>query len=155
MELPAGTVGGLLNWSRNIEVGYIPSTYHILPQGTISISKSSAGNGTFTVTLCRKGTTNAIKPYAFRLISLPTLATRHTQAGFVDIVYNTRMEASFLCNNECGNISNVREITYNGSNYIACDVLVNQYGSNKLYVVGIHNDLSEVMDVTGNFSELE
>lgn len=144
-----------MNWSRDIEVGYIPSTYHILPKGAISLVKDDAGNKTFTVTLCKKGITSTIKPYAFRLISLPAAAFSHAQTGFADVVYNTRTDASFLCSNVYGNISNIREITYNGSNYIACDVLVNQYGANKLYVVGIHNDLSEVMDVTGDFTELE
>ena len=146
-------MGALTDWSRNISIGTISSTYHILPQKTVEISKGDSGNKTFTITICKKGETD-IKSYAFRLISLPTMHFIHAKAGFADIVYNARNEASFVCSNICGNISNVREITHNGANYLACDVDVNQYGSNTLYIVGLHADLSEIMDVTGNFSEI-
>ena len=146
-------MGGLTNWSRDIFIAYDPSIYHILPQKAIDINKEDGGNKTFTITLCKKCTADLIVPYAFRMISLPSFSYSHARAGFVDIVYNTRAEVSFSCNSTCGNISNVREITYDGANYMACDVLVNQYGANALYVVGIHPDLGEIMDVTGNFTE--
>lgn len=125
--------------------------YHILPKRSITLQKLDAGDKTFTVTLCKTGNSSKILPYAFRLIMLPAF-NNHAKAGFVDIVYNTRSEASFLCSNVCGDISNVRRITYNGNGFIACDISVNQFGENTLYVVGMHNDLSEIMDVTGNFS---
>lgn len=146
-------MGALTDWSRDISIGGMSSTYHILPQKTVEVSKPDAGDGTFTIAICKKGSTD-IKPYAFRLISLPTNHFSHAQAGYVNIVYNAREEASFVCSSVCGNISNVREIIHNGTNYLACDVVVNQYGSNALYVVGLHGDLSEIMDVTDSFTEV-
>ena len=147
-------VGGLLDWSRSIQVGSTTVMYHILPKRSITLQKLDSGDKTFTVTLCKTRNSSDMLPYAFRLIMLPTF-NNHAKAGFVDIVYNTRSEASFLCNNVCGHVSNVRSITYNGNGYIACDIEVNQFGENTLYVVGLHNDLSEIMDVTGKFSEIK
>lgn len=147
-------VGGLLDWSRSIQVGSTTVMYHVLPKRSITLQKLSAGDKTFTVTLCKTGNSLNMLPYAFRLIMLPAF-NNHAKAGFIDIVYNTWSEASFLCSNVCGDISNVRNVQYNGDKYIACDIAVNQFGENTLYVVGLHNDLSEIMDVTGKFSEIK
>jgi hypothetical protein len=49
----------------------------------------------------------------------------------------------------------LRIIRYNGEVYIAIDVIINQYGGNKLCLIGFHEDISQIMDVTGNFTENE
>ncbi len=50
--------------------------------------------------------------------------------------------------------SNLRQINYKGDVYFAIDVLVNQYGSAYIALTGYHEDISQIMDVTGNFTEL-
>lgn len=55
---------------------------------------------------------------------------------------------------EYGCFSNLRQISYEGDIYFAIDVLVNQYGSAYIALVGYHEDISQIMDVTGNFTEL-
>lgn len=63
------------------------------------------------------------------------------------------MSASFYSSYNSGCFSNIRQITYNGNDYVACDILVNQFGSCGLFITGLHPDISEIIEVTENFTE--
>ena len=55
---------------------------------------------------------------------------------------------------EYGCLSNLRMISYNGEAYFAIDVHVNQYGGHRLCLTGFHEDISQIMDVTSSFTEV-
>ena len=62
---------------------------------------------------------------------------------------------SDVAHSECGCFSNLRQISYKGNVYLAIDILVNQYGSAYIALTGYHEDTSQIMDVTGDFTELQ
>lgn len=93
--------------------------------------------------------------YNFRIFALPGANAANTSPGFADIAISTAALKVWSANNCCGCFRNIRKITYDNEEYIACDIYLTTYDMTSIYIIGLHHDISEIKCVTGNFSEID
>lgn len=130
--------------------------YYWLPKRVISLSKPDGESKTFTVTLFRIGEEHSYHFNFFELFTMSDPSMNHSLSGWAKVHYASGGTIQYdVAHTEYGSFSNLRIIRYNGEVYIAIDVIINQYGGNKLCLIGFHEDISQIMDVTGNFTENE
>ena len=131
--------------------GYKTSCYPI-PIGLFILKKPDNESKTFTITLCKLNRKVVGHSYDFKLSSLEN-SSSNNRAGFLLFVCNENDQYVSYAEFCAGNFSNVREIMYNGMAYMAVDVYVQQYGHCYITITGIHQNIADIMDVTGNFTE--
>lgn len=137
------------------EQKYDRGVYYSLPKPIVSIHKPTGGNETKTITLFKIGDYNTSHFNFFEIFTIPFYSNNHCLPGWCKVHYAPAGTLqSDVAHVEYGCFSNLRQISYEGDVYFAIDVLVNQYGSAYIALVGYHEDISQIMDVTGNFTEL-
>ena len=150
-----GVINQILN-ALPVSYKYGSSTMYRLPVNTIELKKSSAGNVTYTITLCKVKGNNEVHVNYFELFTYAQVSTQHNLNGFVKICFcpsgTVTTNFAAIC---AGSFSNVRLIESAGERYIGADIEVNQYGYCILKILGLHEDITEIKNVTGNFSEIE
>ena len=135
---------------------YGSSTLYRLPTSTIELFKRTGGNVTYTITLCKVKGSNEVHFNYFELFTRAAVTTQHNLNGFVKVCFcpSGTVTKSFaaVC---AGSFSNARVIESGGEQYIGVDLEINQYGYCVLNILGFHEDITEIKNVTGNFSEIE
>ena len=138
------------------EQKYDRGVYYSLPKSIVSVHRPTGGNEIKTITLFKKGDSNTSHFYFFEIFTAPFYSNNHCSSGWCKVHY---APAGTLQNNvahyEYGCFSNLRQINYEGEIYFAIDVEVNQYGSGYIELIGYHEDISQIMDVTGSFTEIQ
>lgn len=132
------------------------STFYLLPKAAIHLEKLTQGGQTFTISLCKITNSDEIHFYYFEVFTKSYYSTRHNLNGMAKICYSPG--GTLVSNNASwctGSISNIRIIQSEGIQYIGADILVNQYGGCDICIIGFHEDITQIKDVTGNFSEIE
>ena len=130
--------------------------YYSLPKLIVSIHKPTEGNETKTITLFKIEDYNTSHFNFFEIFTIPFYSNNHCLPGWCKVHYAPAGTLqSDVAHAEYGCFSNLRQISYEGDVYFAIDVLVNQYGSAYIALTGYHEDISQIMDVTGSFTELQ
>lgn len=135
---------------------YDRGVYYSLPKLIISVHKPDGGNATKTITLFKKGDDYTVHFNFFEMFTVPYYGTNHCLPGWCKVHYAAAGTLqNDVVHSECGCFSNLRQVSYKGDTYFAIDVLVNQYGSGYIALAGYHEDISQIMDVTEDFTELQ
>lgn len=138
------------------ERSYGNGMYYWLPKHVISLSKPDGGSITKTVTLFKIGENNSCHFNFFELFTMSDPSMNHSLPGWCKIHYASGGALQHdIAHTEYGCFSNLRGVNYDGEEYFGIDVYVNQYGGHKLCLIGFHEDISQIMDITGNFTEIE
>lgn len=134
---------------------YYKSKNYLLHKFILSLLKPDEGSKKFTITLIKLNDASSdYCIYDFKLIAA-ALKNSNSRTGILLFCANSSSQYSTYAHLSDGNFSNIRIITYNEERYIAVDVEVQQYGANAIYITGVHENISDIMDVTGNFTEVE
>lgn len=135
---------------------YDRGVYYSLPKNILSLHKPGSGNETKTITLFKKGAYNTSHFNFFEIFTVPYYPENHCLPGWCKVHYAASGTLqNDIAHVEYGFFSNLRQISYEGNAYFAVDVLVNQYGAANIGLTGYHEDISQIMNVTGNFTELQ
>lgn len=138
------------------EQKYDRGVYYSLPKSIVSVHKPTGGNEIKTITLLKIGDYNTSHFNFFEIFTIPFYSNNHCLPGWCKVHYAPAGTLqSDVAHSECGCFSNLRQISYKGNVYLAIDILVNQYGSAYIALTGYHEDTSQIMDVTGDFTELQ
>lgn len=148
MEEVANALPGVQKYDRGV--------YYSLPKSIVSVHKPGDGNEIKTITLFKKGNSNTSHFHFFEIFTIPFYPNSHCLPGWCKVHYASAGELQGdVAHSECGCFSNLRQINYEGEIYFAIDVEVNQYGSGYIELIGYHEDILQIMDVTGSFTELQ
>lgn len=125
--------------------GTIQVQNYIRPVSVGIFSKNSGGDEVRTLTICKSGIN-------FRYIDVNIMlvpVSGNFWEGHAKFCGGIASGPFSYTSNLNGKIENIRTVTYKEEKYVAVDFTIRQYGSCAVYVTGIHPDIKEMIDVTG------
>ena len=147
----AQVVGGLLGVNSIVSVGQeknVNSINYVNPNFVLGLPNLVAGDKTFTLAIANKNINSISKYYSFNIHQTPGY-NQNSAAGWAHVEYCSNSAYSSLSSIVCGNVKNIREGVVGGKNVVLADVIVKQYGRSDIYITGMHPDVAEIKDVTG------
>ena len=150
-DLQRVQVGGLLGVNSIVSVGQeknVNSINYVNPNFVLGLPNLVAGDKTFTLAIANKNINSISKYYSFNIHQTPGY-NQNSAAGWAHVEYCSNSAYSSLSSIVCGNVKNIREGVVGGKNVVLADVIVKQYGRSDIYITGMHPDVAEIKDVTG------
>lgn len=147
----AQVVGGLLGVNSIVSVGEeksVKSINYVNPNFVLGLPNLVAGDKTFTLVIANRNKNSISKYYSFNIHQTPGY-NQNSAAGWAHVEYCSNSAYSSLSSIVCGNVKNIREGVVGGNNVVLADVIVKQYGRSDIYITGMHPDVAEIKDVTG------
>ena len=139
------SVAGIFPPINMVLGGTIQVQYYTRPVSLGIFSKNSSGDEVRTLTICKSGTNYRYIDVNIRLVPV----SGNFWEGHAKFCGGKAIGPFSYTSNLNGKIENIRTVTYKGEDYIAVDFTIRQFGNCAVYITGMHPDITEMIDVTG------